>query len=133
VPVARREISDPVGIELDRARSKWAQGEVIDELLPYWCRRSCTLAPDDYPPYRCRMPTVTLQAHYDGRQIILDGPYNLPANAKLRVTILPSVSDPDAEEVWLRAASASAAFAFLADPAEDIYTVANGDPFRDAL
>ena len=37
------------------------------------------------------------------------------------------------EETWLRAASSSDAFAFLADPAEDIYTAADGEPFRDAV
>ncbi|HEY9172329.1 MAG TPA: hypothetical protein VI136_08605 [Verrucomicrobiae bacterium] len=79
------------------------------------------------------MPTVTLQAHYDGRHIVLDEPYALPANASLMVTLLPSTSDADSEAAWLRAASSSDAFAFLADPAEDIYTVADGEPFRDAL
>ena len=79
------------------------------------------------------MPTVTLQAHYDGRHIVLDEPYDLPANAALMVTLLHSTSDAESEETWLRAASSSDAFAFLADPAEDIYTVADGEPFRDAL
>ena len=79
------------------------------------------------------MPTVTLQAHYDGRQIVLDEPYELPANAPLMVTVLPSSSDTDSEEAWLQAVSSSEAFAFLADPAEDIYTLADGEPFRDAL
>jgi hypothetical protein len=78
------------------------------------------------------MPAVTLQAHYDGRQIILDEPYELPANAPLMVTVLPCSSDTESEEAWLRAASSNEAFAFLADPAEDIYTVADGEPFRDA-
>ena len=78
------------------------------------------------------MPTVTLQAHYDGRRVILDEPYDLPANAALMVTLLPSAADPDAEETWLRVASSGDAFAFLADPAEDIYTVADGEPIRDA-
>ena len=79
------------------------------------------------------MPTVTLQAHYDGRHIVLDEPYNLPANAPLMVTVLPSSSDTDSEEVWLRAAASSDAFAFLGDPAEDIYTATDGEPFRDAV
>ncbi len=42
-------------------------------------------------------------------------------------------SESDSEEVWLRAAAASNAFAFLADPIEDIYTVKDGEPFRDAV
>ena len=79
------------------------------------------------------MPTIALQAHYDGEHIVLDEPYDLPANANLMVTLLPSMSDADSEGVWLRAAAASEAFAFLADPAEDIYTAADGEPFRDAL
>ena len=79
------------------------------------------------------MPTVTLQAHYDGRRIVLDEPYDLPSNAPLMVTLLPSSPDIDSEENWLRAASSGSAFSFLADPAEDIYTTADGEPFRDAV
>ena len=60
-------------------------------------------------------------------------PYNLPANASLMVTLLPSASDPDSEDVWLRAAASSDAFAFLADPAEDIYTAADGEPLNGLL
>jgi hypothetical protein len=76
---------------------------------------------------------VALQAHYDGKHIVLDEPYDLPPNASLMVTVLPPASDADSEEAWLRAASSSDAFAFLADPAEDIYTKADGEPFRDAV
>jgi hypothetical protein len=78
------------------------------------------------------MPAVTLQAHYDGRHIVLDEPYDLPMNAQLMVTVLPS-SDIESEEAWLRAAASSDAFAFLHDPAEDIYTLRDGEPFRDAV
>ena len=79
------------------------------------------------------MPVVSLQAHYDGEHIVLDEPYNLPANASLMVTLLPSASEADSEDFWLRAAASGDAFAFLADPAEDIYTAADGEPFRDAV
>ena len=79
------------------------------------------------------MPTVALQAHYDGQHIVLDEPYDLPANASLMVTLLPASSAADSEDLWLRAAASSEAFAFLADPAEDIYTAADGEPFRDAV
>jgi hypothetical protein len=44
-----------------------------------------------------------------------------------------SEPDSDTEEAWLRATAASSAFAFLADPTEDIYTVEDGEPFRDAF
>ena len=79
------------------------------------------------------MPTIALQAHFDGRHIVLDEPFDLPANANLMVTVLPSSSEGDSEDAWLRAAATSDAFAFLADPAEDVYTVADGEPFRDAV
>ena len=79
------------------------------------------------------MPAATLKAHYDGKHIVLDEPYDLPANASLMVTLLPFTSDMDSEDAWLRAAAGSEAFAFLADPAEDIYTAADGEPFRDAV
>ncbi|HEX8295709.1 MAG TPA: hypothetical protein VF593_05380 [Chthoniobacteraceae bacterium] len=79
------------------------------------------------------MSSVALQAHYDGDRIVLDQPYDLPINASLIVTVLPSSPEGDSEEVWLRAARASGAFDFLADPAEDIYTVTDGEPFRNAV
>jgi hypothetical protein len=43
-----------------------------------------------------------------------------------------SSSEIESEENWLRAVASSQAFAFLADSAEDIYTRADGEPFRDA-
>lgn len=38
------------------------------------------------------MQTVTLSAHFDGERIQLDEPFELPADARLLVTILPEVS-----------------------------------------
>ena len=35
------------------------------------------------------------------------------------------------EREWLAAAAANPAFAFLSDPAEDMYTAEDGRPFRD--
>ncbi len=76
------------------------------------------------------MPMVTLQAHFDGERIVLDEPFDLPAHTPLMVTLLPTPlqTEPDSEEAWLRAMAASDAFAFLADPAEDIYTSEDGEP-----
>jgi hypothetical protein len=79
------------------------------------------------------MHTVAVQAHCDDEHIVLDESFNLPANASLMVTLLPSASDTDSEDAWLRATAFSEAFAFLADPAEDLYTAADGEPFRDAV
>ena len=84
----------------------------------------------------CIMPTIALQAHFDGHQIVLDEPYDLPANASLMVTLLPeraaAAPEPDSEFAWLHAAAKSEAFAFLADEGEDIYSLADGKPFTDA-
>lgn len=43
------------------------------------------------------MTPVVLKAHFDGREIKLDEPYDLPANARLMVTVLPS---PLTKEMW---------------------------------
>ncbi len=40
------------------------------------------------------MPSITLKAHYDGRSILLDEPFKLPANARLLVTLVEPVTDP---------------------------------------
>jgi hypothetical protein len=72
------------------------------------------------------MPTVALRAHYDGERIILDEPYELPANSSLMVTVLPVAPDGDSENNWLRAAMSSDALA------EDIYAITDGKPFCDA-
>jgi hypothetical protein len=79
------------------------------------------------------MPTVAIAAHYDGKNIVLDEPYSLPPNASLMVTLLPSVELNESESSWLQATATSDAFEFLADPAEDIYTLSDGEPFRNAL
>ena len=34
------------------------------------------------------MPSITLNAHFDGQQIMLDEPFEIPSNAKLLVTVL---------------------------------------------
>ncbi len=39
------------------------------------------------------MAALILKAHYDGKHIVLDEPFELAANAPLAVTVLP----PDAE------------------------------------
>jgi hypothetical protein len=72
--------------------------------------------------YWLEMPMVALHAHFDGERIVLDERCDLPTNANLMVTVLSSASDTDSEEAWLRARASCDAFAFLADPAEDIYT-----------
>ena len=78
------------------------------------------------------MPTIALQAHFDGKRIVLDEAYDLPVNANLIVTVLPNAAEAEEGE-WLRAAATNEAFEFLWDPAEDIYTIADGQPIRNAV
>jgi hypothetical protein len=65
-----------------------------------------------------------------GRRIVLDEP--LPGSGEGRVRVIVFL-DEDAdfgETEWLRAASGSSAFAFLADEPE-LYTLGDGEPFHD--
>lgn len=85
------------------------------------------------------MFNTPLKAHYDGERIVLDEPFALPKDAALLVTVLPArgITEVDTSEIsdeaWLRAIATNEAFEFLADPAEDIYTLADGEPFRDEI
>ena len=64
-------------------------------------------------------------------QLHLDGPVPIAGPARVRVIILvPEDADIDEAE-WLRAAATNPAFGFLKDPAEDIYSPTDGEPFRD--
>ena len=47
------------------------------------------------------MNFVTLRAHYDGKQIVLDEPFLLEPNTKLIVTVLSKQKTDDEREVWL--------------------------------
>jgi hypothetical protein len=44
-----------------------------------------------------KMEPVTISAHFDGKQILLDEPFALQPNTKLIVTVLPEISDDDEE------------------------------------
>ena len=84
------------------------------------------------------------------KEIVADLLQRLPENASLRdiareiesvAAVHEGMTELDhgasfrieEEEAWLRAVSGSEAFAFLADPAEDIYSATDGEPFRDAV
>jgi hypothetical protein len=63
-------------------------------------------------------------------QLRLDEPL-LVGPGRVRVIVLvPEPGEMD-EKNWAKAAATSAAFDFLKDAAEDIYTVADGKPFHD--
>ena len=65
------------------------------------------------------MPTVALKAHYDGKQIVLDEPFDLPPYSPLIVTLLPVPESERAE--WEAIAVESLARAYGSD--EPDYTL----------
>lgn len=69
----------------------------------------------------------------DKRRLVLDTPLPDVGPARVRVLILlPEAETEDtSEQEWLRAAAANPAFNFLTDPEEDLYTLADGEPFYD--
>lgn len=72
--------------------------------------------------------TATINAQ---RQLILDEPLPVTGPIRVRVIMLLSEKADIDEKKWIRAASANPAFDFLKAPEEDIYTLADGRPFRD--
>ena len=66
------------------------------------------------------MNTVTLRAHFDGEQIRLDEPYDLPPDAPLLVMVLPSdMNSVDYDrEGWLLLAEQAFAQAYGDDEPE---------------
>jgi hypothetical protein len=75
------------------------------------------------------MASVTLRAHYDGKHIVLDEPFEIPVNAPLSVTVLASVSGQDREREsagWAALSAQNLARAYGDDEPE--YTVADLRP-----
>jgi hypothetical protein len=68
------------------------------------------------------MPAITLKAHFDGEQIRLDEPYELPRDAPLIVTVLsPSLEEERAE--WAKLSAANLARVYGDDEPE--YTLSD--------
>jgi len=70
------------------------------------------------------MPTVSLKAHYDGK-IQLDEPFDLPANTRLMVTVLPPVTDANRED-WAILSAENLARAYGDDEPEYSVTPLGG-------
>jgi len=70
------------------------------------------------------MSAVILKAHYDGKGIVLDEPFDLPANCRLQVVVLPAVAKVEEERgEWDILATQSLARAY--GPNEPEYTLAD--------
>ncbi len=74
--------------------------------------------------------TGTIDEH---RQLQLDGTLPISGPVRVRILVLYPLSEEWDEMEWLQAAARSPAFAFLSDPEEDIYTLADGEPFHDEV
>jgi hypothetical protein len=57
------------------------------------------------------MPAVTLKAHFDGKQIVLDEPFDLPPNSPLMVMVMPR-NDSVEDSEWYRLAASALARAY---------------------
>jgi hypothetical protein len=64
------------------------------------------------------MVTVTLHAHFDGQQIRLDEPFELEADAKLLITVLPKEQNGDESDNWYDLSKAALANAYAEDEPE---------------
>jgi hypothetical protein len=63
--------------------------------------------------YRSAMPTVTLKAHFDGKHIVLDEPFEIPPNTRLAVTVLTATGGDDLDRAtWAAAVAANLARAY---------------------
>ena len=73
------------------------------------------LARTGAPRYILHMQTMTLTAHFDGERIQLDEPFDLPADARLLVTVLPAASADAEREAWYAISKAGLARAYSDD------------------
>jgi hypothetical protein len=62
--------------------------------------RLCRVAITGEGLYQFGMPPVTLKAHFDGKHIVLDEPFELPQNAQLAVTLLASEMQESERKSW---------------------------------
>ena len=78
------------------------------------------------------MRALEVTGTVDGRrQLHLDEELPIEGPSRVRVIILlPDETEPHERE-WLRAAAGNPVFDFLKSPDEDLYTLTDGQPFRD--
>ena len=62
--------------------------------------------------YDFSMPTVSLRAHYDGKTIRLDEPFELPEGARLMVTVLEPEQSDQERETWFELSARGLARAY---------------------
>ena len=74
--------------------------------------------------------TGTVDEH---RRLELDE--NLPFSGpmRVRVIVLYPIAEEWDEKEWMQAAARNPVFDYLSEPEEDIYSLSDGEPFRDEV
>ena len=67
----------------------------------------------------------------ENRRLVLDEALPVQGPSRVRVIVLFDDEAEVDEAEWLRAAARNPAFDFLREPEEDVYTAADGKPFRE--
>lgn len=68
------------------------------------------------------MPSVTLRAHFNGTQVVLDEPFEFEPNVKLLITVLPVEPNGERDD-WLQLSADRLEAAYGDDEPE--YTISN--------
>ena len=71
------------------------------------------------------MTPVTLKAHFDGKHITLDEPYDLQPNTPIAVLVFPAANDLE-KQSWNQTSAAGLARAYSEDEPE--YTLEDVNP-----
>ena len=80
------------------------------------------------------MAAIELSGSVDEhRRLHVDGALPVSGPMAVRVIVLYPSSDEISETEWMKAAATNPAFEFLHDPAEDIYTIEDGEPYQDEV
>jgi len=67
----------------------------------------------------------------EDHRLRLDQELPVPGPMRVRVIVLYPLAEGWDEEEWLRGAARNPAFHDLAAPEEDVYSLEDGEPFRD--
>ena len=64
-------------------------------------------------------------------RLVLDETLPINGPTRVRVIVLVENQDDVTEAAWLKSAATNAAFDFLKDERENVYSLADGKPFHD--
>jgi hypothetical protein len=79
------------------------------------------------------MSVIEINSKTDGKGLLRFN-YNLnKSNRRVRILIMvdDNIKSADEEALWMQSIASNPAFDFLYDPAEDIYSITDGEPIDD--